>query len=58
MKSTLFKTFVTVLGDSNTKAFYFRYADQVSVPDEVLVEGNKLTSEKVINVDTHVLQGE
>ena len=44
--------------NSNTQVFCFRYADQVSVADEVLVEGNKLTSEKVINVDTHVLQGE
>ena len=58
MKNALFYLIFLVLGDSNAKVFCFRYADQVSVPDEVLVEGSKLTSEKVINVNNRVLPGE
>ena len=36
----------------------FRYADQVSVTDEILVEGNnKVNPEKVTNVSTLILEG-
>ena len=38
--------------------FGFRYADQVSVGDEVLAQGNEeFTSEKILNVSTFPLQG-
>ena len=37
---------------------YFRYADEVSIGDEVLVQGNNgLTPTKVINVSKITLQG-
>ena len=39
---------------------YFRYADQVSVGDELLVKGNGnlMSSEKVVNVSNIIMQGD
>ena len=39
--------------------FFLRYADQLSITDEVLVHQNdKLTPDKVINVSSLIMQGD
>ena len=44
---------------SSTTICFFRYADQVSIGNEVLVEGNdELTPAKVINVNSSSMQGD
>ena len=41
------------------KSFYFRYAGQVSIGDEVLVEiSNYLTPRKVIDISSSSMQGD
>ena len=35
----------------------FRYADQVSVSDEVLVQGDELIPARVISVSTFIMKG-
>ena len=45
-------------GYDKLMVFNFRYADQVSIADEVLVEGEELTPAKVTNVSSLFMQGE
>ena len=50
--------FLLILRSIKYIIFFFRYADQVSVGDEVLVEGNEqLIPAEVINVLTLAIQG-
>ena len=38
---------------------YFRYADQVAIGDEVLVQGNgEFTPEKVLNMSQSMMEGD
>ena len=40
------------------QTYFIRYANKVTVDDEVLVQGNgELISEKVVNVSSQIMQG-